>query len=186
MTTEPLPLDLDVMATGRPAGSLADVGLTGAFTWSLFVPGQPVPQGSKKPMPIYAGSGPNRRMIKATMVEQRTETLKKWRAAVVKAAEDAWPTDPCESSILLGCQFLIVPWKSTKANDWPTGSRTGDLGKLVRAVEDALTEARVWKDDRLVVGYLGWPLTGKRFARPGEEAGCRITIRPAGEAVVAP
>lgn len=46
-----------------------------------------------------------------------------------------------------------------------------DLDKLVRAIGDALTDAGVWTDDALVVG---WYAT-KRATLPGETEG--VTIR---------
>lgn len=185
MTDPQLPLDLDVVIAGQ-----LDSGPITSWTWQVWVPGTPAPQGSKKAMPIYRGSrakGTREFTGKTVMLEQRRKGLDPWRAAVTEAAKDAWSRGaPCTVPVLLGAMFLLPPWKSTRAGDWPTGSRTGDLDKLIRAVGDSLTEAEVWTDDRLVVGYLGWPQTGKRFARPGEDPGCTITLRPAPVTVVAP
>jgi hypothetical protein len=57
----------------------------------------------------------------------------------------------------------------------PYPSVTPDLSKLVRAVEDALTDAGVWRDDALVVRYHELE---KRYAAVGEGPGVLISIRP--------
>lgn len=51
-----------------------------------------------------------------------------------------------------------------------------DLDKLIRAVQDSLKTAGVYKDDSHVVGYAGFPLTCKRYANPGEQPGAWIRI----------
>jgi len=171
--TEPLPLDLDAITA-------ADVhAVVQTWSWRLWVDGAPAPQGSKSPMPIYAGTGPNRRIVKIAMVESSSERLKRWRKAVADTARDAWPGDPCGVQMLLGCRFLIPMMTKTRVGDWPSGSHVGDLSHLVRGVEDALKTAGVIVDDRLIVGYLGYPDTSKRFARPDEQPGCDIILRPA-------
>ena len=51
-------------------------------------------------------------------------------------------------------------------------SKPPDLDKLVRAIGDALTDAGVWTDDALVVG---WHAT-KRATLPGETEGVTIQL----------
>ena len=58
------------------------------------------------------------------------------------------------------------------APHWPTNSG-GDLDKLVRAINDALTDAGVWVDDAQVVEIQAV----KRYADPPSEAGVTITLR---------
>jgi Holliday junction resolvase RusA-like endonuclease len=53
---------------------------------------------------------------------------------------------------------------------------TPDLDKLIRAVQDSLKTAGVYKDDSQVVGYAGFPRTCKRYANPGEQPGARIRV----------
>ncbi len=50
-----------------------------------------------------------------------------------------------------------------------------DLSKLLRAVEDAMTTAEVWRDDAQVVNVTML----KRYAKPGEVHGVAIEIREA-------
>lgn len=146
----------------------------------LWVAGVPVPQGSKVAQPIYRGSkakGTRQFTGKVRIAEQQRAGLDVWRDAVTAAARLAWAgRPPLAMPLLSGMAFVLVPFKSTRAGEWPTGSRTGDLDKLVRAVGDALTQSGVYVDDRKVVGNLGWPLTGKRFAVAGEPTGCMIRL----------
>lgn len=51
-----------------------------------------------------------------------------------------------------------------------------DTSKLIRAVEDSLTDAGVWTDDSRVVGYAGFPVTCKRYANPGEGPGVWLRV----------
>jgi Holliday junction resolvase RusA-like endonuclease len=55
----------------------------------------------------------------------------------------------------------------------PGWTNTGiDWDKAARAVNDALTEAGVWPDDRCVFdGHVY-----KRLAAPGEATGCRVRV----------
>ena len=180
-----LPLDLDQLAV--PVVSIHVAGITAAdlrpapvpaWRWEVWVPGVPAPQGSKVAVPRPGGKG-------VWLREARSKTLDAWRAQVTRVAADAWPMRwPWAGPVLLGCAFRVAPYKKTRPEDWPVGGKIADLDKVLRAVGDALTRAKVWEDDRQVVGYLDG--TGKRFARPGEESGCRITLRPAGRAEDAP
>jgi Holliday junction resolvase RusA-like endonuclease len=169
-----LPLDLDAVTAVDVDGAPVQT-----WSWQLWIEGAPAPQGSKNPMPIYRGKGADRVLVKIAMIESSSERLKRWRKAVSQTAHDAWPGDPCGVQMLLGCRFLMPRFTKTRAGDWPSGSHAGDLSHLVRAVEDALKTGGVIVDDRLVVGYLGYPETSKRFARPDEEPGCHIILRPA-------
>jgi Holliday junction resolvase RusA-like endonuclease len=180
--TEPL-IDLDDLPpipTIR-AGDLADQSIN-SWEFRLWVDGRVAPQGSKNPMPIFKGSGADRRIVGYTMVESSRKYLKPWREKVTNEARKAWTVEPYPGPVLLGCAFLIAPPQDAREGDWAikkTGPFAGDLSHLVRAIEDALKNAGALVDDCLVVGYLGYPLTGKRYARPAEGTGCQITLRPA-------
>lgn len=120
----------------------------------LRIGGTPAPQGSKKAMPIYRGSKKkgNRQFTgKVNLVEQTHKTLKPWREAVTEqAAEQYQRPAPLDVPLSVGMVFLMKRPKSVRR---PHPSVTPDLSKLVRAVEDALTDAGVWRDDALVVRY---------------------------------
>lgn len=122
---------------------------------TITVYGTPAPQGSKR----HVGGG---RMI------EMSKRVKPWREAVKYAALDAldghaaaFPVDgPIEASMV----FTVRDKPASRPAWWPVGVRWArglwwppasvpDLSKLLRATEDALTDAGVWKDDARVVRY---------------------------------
>jgi crossover junction endodeoxyribonuclease RusA len=136
----------------------------------LEVVGIPVPQGSltayvvggKKP-----GSKPH-----ANVVDARQKKLKPWRQIIVDAATEymrAHPLDcPMDGPLVLSVQFRFNRPAShygtgrnadrlrPSAPEWPDAVRKGegDLSKLVRAVEDALSDCKAIMDDsRFVRSY---------------------------------
>lgn len=124
-------------------------GVVTAPFLDIRVSGLPVTQGSKKAFVVKTKAGP-----RAVMTEHAGGRLKDWRQDVKGAAEDAHagrvPVDgPVRARIVFA---LPKPASAPKGRrTWPTGSRSGDLDKLVRAVFDALTSAGVWADDSRVV-----------------------------------
>lgn len=136
--------------------------------------GDPVPQGSKK-----AWADP-KSPTGVRMVEDQGERHASWRREVTAAATEAlWKAgvqEPvsCPMSVLLTFKMLrgvgmygtgrnasvIKPGAPAHPHKKP------DLDKLVRAVFDSLTDARVWVDDSQVVAFTA----RKRFIdRFGEE-----------------
>lgn len=111
--------------------------------------GIPAPQGSKK----HVGRG---RMVEVS------KKLKPWRKAVTQQAKAALPEDwePLDGPLHAEFTFhLPRPASAPKTRDIPA-IRMPDLSKLVRAVEDALTDAGVWVDDARVVAEV----TNKRYS----------------------
>lgn len=107
----------------------------------FIVYGVPQPQGSKK---LLTPKG--RRPV---MVDDNRATLRSWRAETVAAAQLGWDGPPMDGPLLLEARFVFPR---------PTGARKAarlkstkpDLDKLVRALCDALTAARVIRDDARV------------------------------------
>lgn len=107
-------------------------------TLSVTVPGRPAPQGSKK-------TGP------AGQLREASVYLPAWRAAVKRAVYMRYQelgVQPAELPLLrgpvaFGATFYMP---SDRRVDSPP-----DLDKLLRAVWDSLTAARVWEDDGRVV-----------------------------------
>ena len=137
------------------------------MTVSVTVVGTPAPQGSKR----HIGRG--------VMIES-SKAVKPWREAVKTAALDVMDGRPAlDGPLVVRMVFTLRKPASApkKRRTWP--DRTPDLSKLIRATEDALTEAGVWADDARVVEY-------ERAAKvfPGEDAealhlpGVRIEVRP--------
>lgn len=124
---------------------------------SFRVDGVPVTQGNKTALRTRRG--------KKIMVDQSnmaTKTRKRnalydWRAAVGWSAKAAYKGEPTTADVIIAVRFYLPRPKSVKR---ARPSVKPDLGKLVRAVEDALTGI-VWKDDAQVVGYSD---VGKEYA----------------------
>jgi Holliday junction resolvase RusA-like endonuclease len=137
------------------------------------VPGRPYPQGSKK---AWAYTGKDGR-IRAMLQESSHKGLRGYRRDLTHGARLAcaqWQEEECPREPLPVIPFpsgtpvsLIVTFVFTRpkshyrtgkfahlvrddAPDSPVSRSTGDLSKLVRAVEDALTDAGVWEDDSQV------------------------------------
>lgn len=116
----------------------------------ITVLGQPAPQGSKR----YVGRG--------IMVES-SKALAPWREAVKYAAIRALHRcgcmrEPCEHCkpldeplIVEFCFTLARPKSAPRSRVHP--DRMPDLSKLIRAAEDACTDAGVWVDDARIVAY---------------------------------
>lgn len=112
-----------------------------AASVTIVVFGNPAPQGSKR----HVGKG--------VMVES-SKAVKPWREAVKAAALDVMDQAPAlDGPLLVRMVFTLRKPASApkRRRTWP--DRTPDVSKLVRATEDALTEAGVWADDARVVEY---------------------------------
>ncbi|HSW43504.1 MAG TPA: RusA family crossover junction endodeoxyribonuclease [Patescibacteria group bacterium] len=133
------------------------------------VHGTPAPQGSKR----HVGHG--------VMVES-SKRLPAWRTLVTDAAWAARNGAPAlEGPVHLDVAFGFRRPRShygtgrnaerlrPSAPPWPTGRNIGDLSKLVRALEDSLTDAGVWRDDAQVVS-----INAKRFWWDGPGAEVRV------------
>ena len=146
-------------------------------TWSrvyhFVVLGVAAPQGSKR----HVGHG--------IMIESSAR-LRPWRAAVTAAAAEA----SSGATTLLGPVTLAATFSFARpASHYGTGRNAetlkpsapirpsshavGDLSKLVRAVEDAITDSGLWRDDCQVVGFSG---TAKRWCDAGEAPNTTIAI----------
>lgn len=102
----------------------------------LFVSGRPAPQGN------------HRTNAAGFIYEQQGEQLKVWRDAVTYLARARWRGAPASGPMKVELSFAMPkPKKITR----PMPTTRPDLDKLVRAVLDALTHARVWEDDSQVV-----------------------------------
>ena len=141
---------------------------------SFVVYATPGPQGSKR----HIGNG--------VMVES-SKKVKPFRAAVVEAARDAiGEARAIASPVLLTAEFVFPrpaghygtgrnsAVLKASAPPYPTSRNLGDLSKLVRALEDALTDAGVWIDDSQVVAFPG---TCKEWCHRGEPAHTNVTVQ---------
>ena len=102
-----------------------------AFT----ITGTPVPQGSHR---VFGGR-----------IVDSNKHLTRWRKTCSAAAVDAvGGRDPFDVGVYVLLDFYMPRPKSVRRLR-PTVRP--DLDKLVRAIGDAMTDARVWTDDALVV-----------------------------------
>jgi Holliday junction resolvase RusA-like endonuclease len=155
--------------------------------------GQPAPQGSKRAFAVRGKGGvPTGRLA---VIESSHNRVKSWRQAVIEAALavglDAPHDWPLDGPLRLGLIFALPRPKG----HYRTGKNVGmlrdgapkypagvpDLSKLLRATEDALTDAGVWRDDSQVVAYsrLEKVYVGHYADQGLTTAGAMITIRPA-------
>jgi len=142
----------------------------------IVVYGLPIPQGSKK----FVGMRGDRPL----MVEDNKRHAP-WRKEVTKQASvealrQCMP-GPLEGPIVAVMTFTLPKPKSAPKTrrSWPCTKP--DVSKLVRAVEDSLTDALVWADDARVVDLVArkrYPLEG---ADSLEAPGVMIRLYPAGD-----
>jgi len=137
------------------------------------VPGHPAPQGSKTGVRTNSGRVAFREANKRT---------KPWKTTVAWSLRSQLPPghQPIDGPVLLVALFTMpAPTKPSSGRAWPSKviEGSGDEDKLTRAVCDALTAAKVWKDDSRVVRTI----SGTDFpGAPGfrSEPGCRLIVAP--------
>lgn len=132
----------------------------------MRIPGVPIPQGS---MRAYLPP----KSLRPQVVHDNAATLKPWRKKVEMLARAHMRyrrpfTGPVE------CLYIFeMPRPATVDRARP--SVKPDLSKLIRAIEDSMTDARVWKDDALVVD-----IRARQFYAPTpERVGVRVLVRDA-------
>jgi crossover junction endodeoxyribonuclease RusA len=128
--------------------------------FSIFIVGEPAPQGSKR----HVGNG--------VMIEA-SKKVKPWRKAVADQIGKAFAIQgevKFEGAIELEQVFILKRPTSVKRL-LPTVPP--DLDKLERGLWDALTLARIWTDDSLVVVSR----SSKLYAKNGEPTGVFVYIR---------
>ena len=142
---------------------------TPASSFTFTVLGKPAPQGSKR----HVGKG--------VMVES-SKRCKPWRQDVRHTAIDLLPDGwyaNMDQAISLSVTFVFARPKShfrangqlkPSAPDHCTG-RIGDVSKLVRAVEDAMTGI-VYNDDAQIISLIAH----RRFANDREQPCAIITV----------
>jgi Holliday junction resolvase RusA-like endonuclease len=130
---------------------------------SFEVFGDPRPKGNLNARPFF-----NPKTQKWGALCYDPDTGSAWRKAVhtaATAAKMATKLPVIHHSVVLEVGFFFRrpaghhmgddrarPLRAT-APRYAVSHQCGDLGKLLRAVEDEITEAGVWKDDALVVSY---------------------------------
>ncbi len=149
--------------------------LTSSKEIKLRVYGRPAPQGSKRSL----GNG--------VMIES-SKHVKPWRTDVKEAAREQIKCHTLDVPVMLNITFLFDRPKShyrtgknahllrDGASDWVVAKNRGDLSKLVRSTEDALSVSSggsVITDDSLIAKTLAM----KVYCMEGEEPGAIIRIK---------
>lgn len=137
--------------------SMADYFAAPGDGVAFRVNGIPAPQGSKRAFVVNG---------RAVLTENSAK-VKPWREAVVNAAIDAMNgREPLTGPVEVTVTFRL-PKPKTVNRDLP--AVRPDIDKLVRATHDALTTARVYRDDGQVCDMH----VRKRYGIPGAD----ITVR---------
>lgn len=123
--------------------------------WAFVAIGTPAAQG-------------NHRTSRNGGIYDSNKNLRPWRDSVTAAAFGAGPK--LEGPLAVRMIFTLPRPKSTpKKVVLP--AKKPDLGKLARAVEDAITDAGLWHDDAQVVQYAAlckvWPGSTGSLPVPG-------------------
>jgi crossover junction endodeoxyribonuclease RusA len=122
----------------------------------FFVPGRPVPQGSKS-------------VSRAGFLYESSKALKPWRKAIAAGAPEGHLM-PRNVPAYVYLEFIMPRPKATPKVTPPAVKRP-DLDKLIRAVLDALTGV-IWQDDSQVTRLT----VEKYIALPTEEPGVHICV----------
>lgn len=149
---------------------------------AFWVDGTPITQGSKNA--FIVGKGRNAR---AVVVDVKSEALKAWRDAIVARAEkvmarESWATIPAGEP----CQVAVQLWLPRPKSHYRTGrnahllkdtapaypTNKNDIDKHLRAVYDALTNAKIYEDDGQVVGGG----QSKSYCTPTMQPGVHVTV----------
>jgi hypothetical protein len=130
----------------------------------IVVRALPIPQGSKKAMPIYRGKGRSEFAGRAVVVDSNEKALKPWREAVRAAAWTAIecgcgepgctrtrPPFPLDEPVTLRVVYTMPkpPSRPKTRRTWPDGAP--DVDKLLRSTLDSLQDVGVFRSDGRVV-----------------------------------
>lgn len=130
----------------------------------LFIPGIPIPQGSK------TASRTGTRIV----LREANKRLPAWRkelAAAIHAHRMDTDTAPITSAVVVQYEFLMPRPKTVTRKHMTVKP---DLDKLARAVNDACTDAQLMSDDALIISMH----LNKRYAVPelDEQPGVHISV----------
>lgn len=129
-----------------------------AWTVSVFIPGRPAPQGSKR----HVGNG--------VMVES-SKALAPWRTTVAWHLAQAHRAAPLDGPLFVVLEFVMPRPAACPKRSTPPAVKRPDLDKLTRGCLDA-GSAVVWRDDSQIVRLDA----RKRIARLDEQPGAWIRV----------
>lgn len=157
---------------------------------NVFVPGNPVPQGSKR---AILRKGTNVPII----LDNNRIGLAQWRSQVAAYAMNQKAREgslTIQGPVAIRLEFWF---KRPDHHYLPVNSKRDvpvlkpgvpgylaaapDLDKLIRAVFDALTDADIWHDDGQVIKVIATKLYSDAFDPNGQQPGVLITVAPWGK-----
>lgn len=110
------------------------------MTVTFFVAGTPIPQGSKTAFVVGK---------RAVLTDANKDKLRPWRAEVTRVAAEAWAgQESLAGAVSIEVRFVFERPKTVKRD---TPHVKPDIDKLLRALFDGVTDAKVWLDDAQVV-----------------------------------
>ncbi len=119
------------------------------MTVTFFVAGVPVPQGSKTAFVVGK---------RAVLTDANKDKLKPWRAEVTRVAGEAWAgRESLAGAVSVEVRFVFERPKTVKRD---TPHVKPDIDKLLRALFDGVTDAKVWLDDAQVVSVIATKVYG--------------------------
>lgn len=142
--------------------------------------GVPQPQGSKSAFVVRdKNSGKPKAVMREGSSKESNARFKAWRkdiADVVRAWLAEHPGPPIAAPVAVGVVFRFPPVASDPHRSYHTVQP--DLDKLMRAVGDALKDAKLLKDDAVIAV---WRNPTKRYTLPHERPGATITVAYLGD-----
>jgi Holliday junction resolvase RusA-like endonuclease len=132
---------------------------------TIGVVGIPVPQGSKRI---------GRQGARFVILDDNDRVLRPWRQLVrMRALAEIRGLDgyPIDGPVMLVATFALPRPKRMPRNRTEPCVKP-DLSKLIRAIEDSLTDAHVWTDDSRVTCIAA----SKRYTEDGEEPNVTIGV----------
>lgn len=112
-------------------------------------------------------------------MRESSKRVKPWRDLVKQAAsiraDELCLLTPLEPPYRVELFFYIRKPRTTRAL-WPVAPAVGDVDKLARAANDALTASGIIHDDRFITALSA----SKQWAGPGETPGAIIRITELG------
>ncbi len=103
-------------------------------------------------------------------------TADAWKKLIGLTARKHLPATPIGGPVMLDMVFYFPRPQRMQGKNVPLGtpvhSVKPDLDNLVKAVADALTRARMWRDDSQICDW-----SAKKFyVEPGQQPGCSIFV----------
>ncbi|SNR99251.1 Holliday junction resolvase RusA (prophage-encoded endonuclease) [Humidesulfovibrio mexicanus] len=124
----------------------------------LYIPGTPT--GQKRVQAVRRGEHAG---------VHKDEKQKKREDVMLAQIAAKAPGEPLTGPLELGV-YAYLPIPASKPKKWQAAARAGlmrptkkpDLSNAIKNIEDVMTMAGFWTDDKLIVGYL--PGTGKYYS----------------------